>query len=337
MADWWVANQNMLSALTWSGYEVDHAWGEGGHNGKHAAIIMANALAWLWKDYPMPVQTHPGTTPRLNPVIEGESWKEVPLKSGRIDKLAVNKAGEVFFTDRQAIYKTDISGALTTFAKLKGEPGGMSFDPNGMLYAGDLQQNKIVAIGQKGVAQDIVTNVHADFLTLSSKGVYFAETSKGRVGFYSFAGKEIRYSAVPGGPTGLAISAEQTFLSVGVANGVLGYSFRIGEDGNLDFGQDYIHYHLPYGAATPGTAGMTVDADNLLYSVTAMGIQLSDQLGRVNFIFSMPAESAVDVKFGGGDFSTLYVAGNGKLFSRKIKAKGILSWLPPVKPPKAGM
>jgi sugar lactone lactonase YvrE len=124
---------------------------------------------------------------------------------------------------------------------------------------------------------------------------------------------------------------------VGVANGVLGYSFRIEEDGNLDFGQDYIHYHLPYGAASPGTAGMTVDAENLLYSATAMGIQVSDQLGRVNFIFSNPAEGASDAKLGGADFSTLYVTGKGKLFARKIKAKGVLSCLPPVKPPKAGM
>ena len=31
--DWWVANQGMLSALEFSGYEVNHVWGEGGHNG----------------------------------------------------------------------------------------------------------------------------------------------------------------------------------------------------------------------------------------------------------------------------------------------------------------
>jgi len=48
--DWWVANQNMLSALTWSGYEVNHAWGEGGHNGKHGGSILPESLVWLWRN-----------------------------------------------------------------------------------------------------------------------------------------------------------------------------------------------------------------------------------------------------------------------------------------------
>jgi hypothetical protein len=44
-----------------------------------------------------------------------------------------------------------------------------------------------------------------------------------------------------------------------------------------------------------------------------------------------------DVKLGGADFDTLYISCNGRLFSRKINAKGILSSQPPVKPPKPGL
>ena len=32
--DWWMANQTMERALTFAGYEVNHAWGEGAHSGK---------------------------------------------------------------------------------------------------------------------------------------------------------------------------------------------------------------------------------------------------------------------------------------------------------------
>ena len=34
--DWWMANQTMERALTFAGYEVEHAWGDGGHDGKQA-------------------------------------------------------------------------------------------------------------------------------------------------------------------------------------------------------------------------------------------------------------------------------------------------------------
>lgn len=334
--DWWMANQTMERALTWAGYEVNHAWGEGAHDSKHAVTIMADALKWLWKDYPQPVQTHKSNS-RLNLAVEGESWKEVPLTNMKVNRLAVNKSGQLFFTDKQSIYKMDENGKASLFTKLSGEAGGISFHADGRLYAADLNQKKIVAIEENGKVNEIVSNVQADFLTLSKKGIYFSETGKDRVGFYSFEKREASYVNAPCHPTGLAISAEQTFLNVGITNSAFGYSYRIADDGHLEFGQEYVHYHIPYGELVPGTNGMAVDADNLLYSATSMGVQVSDQLGRVNFIFSKPDENARDVKFAGKEFNTLFVNCQGKLFSRKINAKGILSILPPVKPPKPGL
>ena len=62
--NWFLANQQMLSALNWANsnadarklegprYQVAHAWGDGGgHNGKHAGSILPDSLRWLWKDY----------------------------------------------------------------------------------------------------------------------------------------------------------------------------------------------------------------------------------------------------------------------------------------------
>jgi enterochelin esterase-like enzyme len=333
--DWWMANQTMERALTWAGYEVNHAWGDGGHDSKHAVTIMADALKWLWKDYPKPVETHKSNS-RLNLLVEGETWKEIPLKSRKVNKMAVNKSGELFFADQESVYKIDYNGNLSLFNALKGEAGGLSFYEDGKLYVGDLTHKKIVALDMNGKWNDIVPNVRAEIITISNKGIYFTEAIN-LVGFYSFSKKNSYYAYVPGHPTGLAISAEQTFLNVGIANQPFGYSLKITDDGSLDFGQDYVHYHIPYGESFPGTKGMAVDAENLLYSVTNSGIQVSDQLGRVNFIFSKPDDRAIDVKLGGTDFNTLYVSCNGKLFSRKINARGILPWLPAVKPPKPGL
>ena len=54
--DWWKANENMESALTFAGYEVNHEWGDDGHNNNHGTAIFPKAMRWLWKDWPEPVK-----------------------------------------------------------------------------------------------------------------------------------------------------------------------------------------------------------------------------------------------------------------------------------------
>lgn len=335
--DWWTANQGMLSALTFAGYEVNHAWGEGGgHDSKHTVTVMADALKWLWKDYPAPVAAHRSASATINPILDGEGWKEIKSDL-KLKELAVDQHGELFATDKQAVYQVNNETGLTRVTKLKGESGGIAFAADGNLYVCDLQQRKIISLDQKRIPHDAVTNVRAAFMTTSSAGIYFSDATEARIGFFSFTKKTVQYFPVPAHPTGLSISAERTFLNVGFRDGLFGYSFKIAEDGTLVYGQHYVHYHIPYGKPFPEIQGMTTDSDNVLYTATAMGIQVSDQLGRVNFIFSKPAEDAVDIKLGGPEFDILYAVCGGKIFYRKIKARGTLSWQPPVKQPKPGM
>lgn len=61
--NWFLANQQMLSALEWANknadekktpgprYQLNHAWGDGAHNGKHGGAIFPDVMRWLWKDY----------------------------------------------------------------------------------------------------------------------------------------------------------------------------------------------------------------------------------------------------------------------------------------------
>jgi hypothetical protein len=38
------------------GYDVNHAWGEGGHNQKHASQIFPDVLRWPWRDWPTTIE-----------------------------------------------------------------------------------------------------------------------------------------------------------------------------------------------------------------------------------------------------------------------------------------
>ena len=50
-----MTNQDMLSALTYAGYDVAHEWGDGEHNSRHATAIFPKVVEWLWKGYPAPI------------------------------------------------------------------------------------------------------------------------------------------------------------------------------------------------------------------------------------------------------------------------------------------
>src|SRR5690606_21476140 len=51
--NWWTANLDMLSALRYAGYDVNHVWHEqAGHNEFHCNMIAPDALRWVWSDYP---------------------------------------------------------------------------------------------------------------------------------------------------------------------------------------------------------------------------------------------------------------------------------------------
>ena len=61
--NWFLANQEMLSALNWANknadekatpgprYDVKHEWGDGAHNGKHGGAIFPDVMRWLWRGY----------------------------------------------------------------------------------------------------------------------------------------------------------------------------------------------------------------------------------------------------------------------------------------------
>ena len=61
--NWFLANQQMLSALQWANanaderktpgprYDVKHVWGEGAHSGRHGGAIFPDVMRWLWAGY----------------------------------------------------------------------------------------------------------------------------------------------------------------------------------------------------------------------------------------------------------------------------------------------
>ena len=52
--NWALCNQQMASALEFSGYDYWFVLGDGGHTPKHAGSLFPETLRWIWRDYTSP-------------------------------------------------------------------------------------------------------------------------------------------------------------------------------------------------------------------------------------------------------------------------------------------
>ena len=79
--NWFKANIDMEAALNFAGYEVTNMWQEGGHDGRPANHIFADAMRWLWKGWPEPVKSDWSANDMLKTILDSnEHWRPVDQK-----------------------------------------------------------------------------------------------------------------------------------------------------------------------------------------------------------------------------------------------------------------
>ncbi|SFJ60875.1 SMP-30/gluconolactonase/LRE family protein [Planctomicrobium piriforme] len=339
--DWFTANLDMLSALKYSNYDVQNAWGDGGHNAKHGSQIMPDALRFIWHDYPQPVAKPAPQKARIDIVIEGEDWQEVSSGHKFTEGPAVNEQGEVFFSDvpNGKVHKIALDGKVTLFAENCPGINGLMFGPDGKLYGCENGSKQIVRFSPDGKKETVVDGVTCNDLVLLANGNgYFTDPTNKQVWFFTPAGEKKVVDTGIERPNGIIVSPDQTLLTVADSVGRMTYSFQIQPDGSLAAKQTYGWLHVPDDAVRSGADGMTVDTLGNLYVCTRMGIQVLDQPGRVNLILDRPQPGSVsNVVFGGPNLDTLYATAKDKVFKRKVKTKGLFPFKEPIMPPKPGL
>jgi sugar lactone lactonase YvrE len=95
---------------------------------------------------------------------------------------------------------------------------------------------------------------------------------------------------------------------------------------------DATQLHVPDTGDDAGADGIRVDRDGRLYVATRMGIQVCDQIGRVNCIIPTPNGRIANLCFGGEHFDILYATCGDKVFKRKVKVHGANAFQEPIKP-----
>lgn len=337
--NWFIANQDMQSALEYAGYDVRHEWGDGEHNSRHATEIFPQAVAWLWRDWPAPIRANPEGRSKqdvFQVLTPGDDWQLVSEGHRGTDGPAVNAKGELFFSDpsNNRIHKVGLDGKVTLFADNTNGANGMMFGPDGRLYTGATRSKQIVAYDESGGMAVIAENAAVNDLAINVKGdIYYSDTAARRIWLLPRGGVARVVDEGIDSPNGVLFSPDQTLLYISDYTGGLSWAFQVQPDGSLAHKQRYFYVHMPDAATRSAADGMAVDADGRVYIATALGVQVFDQIGKCHAIIPAPNRAALsNVEFAGPNFDEMYLTNGDKVFKRRTKVKGVLSWKPPIKP-----
>ena len=338
--DWPLANQQMASALRFSGYDVRFELGDGGHNGKHGGAILPDALRWLWRpemEPPMPLTKDnlagDEALSKIMPPAGG--WELVGEGYGFTDAACGDAEGNFYFSDmpNTTIWRVPVNGPPEKWLEHGPKISGLKFGPDGRLYAAaqsaEGAKPRIIAIDPATKAvSELANDVKPNDLVVTKAGwIYYTDTGAGQVLMFPISAKGLAPRPAAGGikgPNGISLSPDQKYLTVSEYGGTNVWHYYIGDDGRLVSGERYMTLRAPVGKPASGGDGMTTDAEGRYYVTSYAGIQMFDKGGRMGGVIAPPnSKSCVSVAFGGAGKEWLYVCNSQQVWRRHLLTHGL--------------
>lgn len=339
--DWWKANEMMERAFTFSGYEVNHVWGEGAHNSNQATAFFPQAMRWLWKDWPVAVAKGNSNNLLLKKLlIPGEDWELVGEGYQFTEGTAANAAGEVYYQDitSAVTYKVGKDGKPVALPLDSKKASGTSFGPDGKRYTTSGRSKQVYAYDGSGKEMVVADSIAGNDVTVANNGNMYVTapdgTNAGKLYLVRPNGNKVVIDEGIRFPNGVALSPDQTQLYVTESASHWVWIYKIKADGTLAYKQKFGWLHVPDTQENAWPDGLKCDTAGNVFVATRLGIQVLDQLGRVNAILPIPSSNAQssNVYFGGPAFNVLYVTAGDKVFRRKLNTRGCNAFMPPLKP-----
>ncbi len=345
--DLWKANESMERALMFSGYDVKHVWGEGAHNGQHGTALFPEAMRWLWRDYPKQIIASQTKNTFLNDIlIDKEGWELVGENYGFTEGTAVNAKGEVFFHDipNSKTYKIGVDGKLEVYIADSKKASGTTFSTMGDMITttGGWSQpptKQVHRYKTSGTYEVVADEIAGNDITIAFNGNIYVSSPDGRErpsklylikpnGEQSVVDEGLKFA------NGLCLSPDQTQLYITESATHWVWVYQIQTDGSLTNKQKYGWLHVRDVDENAWSDGLKCDREGRIYVTSSSGIQVLDQLGRVNAIIPLPKTKGQvsNLCFGGPNFDILYASCHDKVFRRKVKVKGANNFDKPIKP-----
>jgi gluconolactonase len=301
-------------------------------------------MRWLWKDWPSVVTKGTSKNPyQTDLLIPGEDWELVGEGYGFTEGTVANAKGEVFFHDipNSKAYKVGLDGKVTMISAntKKGSGECMGVDGKRYVVTGIKQILSYDANGKESV---VVDTLAGNDLVMANNGNLYITAPDGRErpskiylirpnGERVVVDEGLKYA------NGIALTPDQTQLYVTESATHWVWIYKINPDGTLGYKQHYGWLHTLDTDDNALSDGMKCDTAGRVYVTSKLGLQVLDQIGRVNAILPLPDGQSSNCCFGGANFDMLYVSCGSKVYRRKLRTRGVNPFESPMKPKKPSL
>lgn len=329
--DWWSANQAMVRAMDFAGYDFAYKFTENAnHCDDNVTQIFPDVLRFLWHGYPENVPSPKNKTRNgmMNQILlDGKTFEKLSELDVRNGKLVSND-GVMFLTSDNGTW------ILNEYAE-----------------KGNLFLNKrILAFGKDGLSlvyndqkQLDILNKDGKVIRRISQKIYPHAAVSLRDGRFYIVGAinktenpQVLWSLSPDGSLvvededlkgakSLGISANDNWLYVFEHDTRRGFNYMVQKNGSsLKYKQEFFYIHLPDESDGSGVTSSVTDNYGRTYLATAYGIQVCDYNGRSEAILTLPDNvRPISIAWGGKDLNYLYIIGeDNSIYRRQLNTRG---------------
>lgn len=269
-----------------------------------------------------------GTDATLKKISDQFSFTEGP---------AVNKQGDIFFTDQpnDKIWKYSADGELSLFMDKTGRSNGLYFDKKGNIISCADEKNELWSISPDKKVKVLLSffggkklNGPNDLWIDKSGGIYFTDPYYQRDYWTrkepEIEGKRLYY--LPAGkkeavmvddkfvqPNGIVGTPDGKYLYVADINDSKIYRYVIIGNGKLTDRKIF---------ASEGSDGMTLDEKGNVY-ITGKGVTVYDASGFKIGNIPVPSGWVGNICFGGKDRKTLFITASESVYVLPMKVAGV--------------
>ena len=333
--DWFLLDQEMDKALKFSGYDYSFRVINGGHVAGYYDYYR-EAMSFLWKDWPKPVQAGP-SAPRVRDIIlPDEPWRLVaegpPRRQGA--GLQRPRRGVLRGRPEDKIHRIDLDGNDPRVPGRRRSRRRPVRRPEGRTLRRvepDREGHELRRVGQGEPGRRRAARAahprHPRRRAVRHRPGDESEDS-GEVWFVK-DGKKTRVDSGLKFATGLAYRPDQWLLSVADGGSKWVYSYQINPDGTLGNKERFFWLHVPDWEDDAGAESVCYAREGPMLVATRWGIQVCADDGPTQVILPLPDRSrAVGVCLGGRDMDTLFAFCGDRIWKRKVKVHGVGAFTP---------